>query len=652
MSADRVLCVAEKPSVAKELAAILSQGHAQAFNTHSQYNRKFEFSYELDGRPCTLVVTSVTGHLMERDFDESHRKWHTCEPIQLLDPSIQVIKMIPQDKKGLERNLLEEGRRCGQLVCFLDCDREGENISYEVIEICQKANPRIRVRRAHFSALIPRDIHRAMRTLTLPNQSLSEAVEARSEIDLRLGAAFTRFQTMVLGKRFEQLSDKLLSWGPCQFATLGFIVDRAWKIERFVPEDFWSFRCNLSRDGKTAHFDWRRGRLFDRVACTLIYEMLMEDPIATVNSVHERLKERWRPLPLSTVNLQTIASRKLRMSSEETMQIAEELYNKGFISYPRTETEKFKEGTNLQELISKQCESGHWGNYANELLAGSFQWPRAGQNDDQAHPPIHPTQFTNSLSGKQAQLYELVVRHFLACCSKNAIGAETTVEISIGVEQFVSKGLMIKELNWLKVYPYERWSDKDIPIFTEGEQFEPTELAMTEGRTQAPPLLSEADLISLMDSHGIGTDATIAEHITKVQQRDYAIKSDSQQFSPTSLGKSLVTSYEAIGLELARPHFRARMEQDMTKIASGQTSARVVIEEWMEIMKPIFQRCIAGQTQMAQEMSVFFQPLNASSWSQTLQRNVSQCGVCSGLMDLKKQRNGETRALFVKAVLL
>ena len=190
-----------------------------------------------------MVITSVTGHLMQQDFPEGLQKWGQIDPARLLDLDVPVVKTIPEDKSNLEKNLTEEARRCSQLICFLDCDREGENISFEVIDTCKKANRRITARRAHFSALIARDIHRSMRNLTDPDKRVSDAVDARQEIDLRLGAAFTRFQTISLGKVFEETADKLMSWGPCQFATLGFVVDRKWKIDKFSQEDFWTIQC-------------------------------------------------------------------------------------------------------------------------------------------------------------------------------------------------------------------------------------------------------------------------------------------------------------------------------------------------------------------------------------------------------------------------
>lgn len=130
-----------------------------------------------------------------------------------------------------------------ELILWLDCDREGEAIAYDVIDVCKSVNRHLHVQRAHFSALTSQDIERAIQNLTEPNRYLAEAVRTRQEIDLRIGASFTRLQTLnfreiLLGSNTENYN--VVSYGPCQFPTLGFIVDRYKKIKEFVPEKFWS----------------------------------------------------------------------------------------------------------------------------------------------------------------------------------------------------------------------------------------------------------------------------------------------------------------------------------------------------------------------------------------------------------------------------
>lgn len=114
------------------------------------------------------------------------------------------------------------------------------------------------------------------------------------------------------------------------------------------------------------------------------------------------------------------------MSSENTMATAEKLYQRGIISYPRTETDSFANTFDLKELVNLQRESPQWGQFATNLIdENDFQWPRAGKKNDQAHPPIHPTKFVplESLQNTaEKTVYEFVTRHFLACCAQDAQG--------------------------------------------------------------------------------------------------------------------------------------------------------------------------------------------------------------------------------------
>lgn len=278
------------------------------------------------------------------------------------------------------------------------------------------------------------------------------------------------------------------------------------------------------KDGLSVTFNWARNRLFDRAAVTVLFERCLAARQAKVVKVQEKPTKKWKPLPLTTVELQKMATRFLRLTGQQAMTVAEGLYNKGFISYPRTETDRFDRGMNLQALVQKQIQDNRWGDFAQNLVDGAFMQPREGRHDDKAHPPIHPVTYAapGALNDQEKRVYEFVVRRFLACCSDDAKGTATDVDIKYGDESFHAHGVIVLERNYLDVYPYENWTNSaELPNFTVGERFEPTEANMTEGKTTPPGYLTEADLIALMDANGIGTDATMAEHIEKIQLREY-----------------------------------------------------------------------------------------------------------------------------------
>ena len=215
--------------------------------------------------------------------------------------------------------------------------------------------------------------------------------------------------------------------------------------------------------------------------------------------------------------------------------------------------------------------------------------PRQGKKSDQAHPPIHPIKHTDSLHGDEARVYEFIVRHFLACVSKDAVGAETTVNIDIAGEKFVGHGLSVRERNYLEVYTYERWSDKEIIDYTQIREFEPTSIDILDSSTEPPRLLTEADLIVLMDKHGIGTDATHAEHIETVKSREYVFIEDRDKLVPGKLAMALVEGYDGMGFAMSKPNLRAALENDLVDICEGRKTKEEVLLEQIERYKQVFQ---------------------------------------------------------------
>jgi DNA topoisomerase-3 len=454
--------------------------------------------------------------------------------------------------------------------------------------------------------IVPSHVIQAAHNPVDLDENQANAVSARIEIDLRIGAAFTRCLTLNLKPMILPVQElKVVSYGSCQFPTLGFVVDRYFRVRNFVPEPFWSIKVVHQKDSVKVNFNWKRVHLFDRMMVTILYERCLQAKTATVLKMQKRPTSKWRPLPLTTVELQKMGSRFLRMDSQRVMKIAEDLYTKGWISYPRTETDQYDRGMNLQALVEKQTQDARWGGFATNLMNGGFQWPKEGRHNDRAHPPIHPVNYVadSVLNLDERRVYEFVVRRFLACCSEDAKGEMTTVEILYGSEFFHANGLMVIQRNYLDVYPYDKWeSSQQLPVFRDGETFVPTEAKMNEGKTHPPNYLTEPELIGLMDANGIGTDATMAEHIAKIKEREYvqtrprsgAAGNDDdndhdtqpparanrggrggsrggrantargvsgnamQEFIPTTLGVALIQGYENLNFEtsLSKPFLR------------------------------------------------------------------------------------------------
>eukprot|EP00347_Sterkiella_histriomuscorum_P011161 403373519 len=704
-----------------------------------------------------MIVTSVCGHIIEYKFPQKCKDWAKTPYKELYkcklekQPSVQNLDIV--------KNLHEYAKNADMLILWLDCDREGEAIAFEVIEIVREIKPDIEIKRAHFSALTKQDIFRAITTrLTEPNKNQADAVFARQEIDLRIGASFTRLQSMKFKDVIGANQKQVLSYGPCQFPTLGFVVERFTKVSKFEPEKYWTItiQClkpqeileeeaqeeenqedqeeygeevdqencnadiqqeqnteeldpsqnqvtdtqlydntqaqdtqmhnveenndgyeneddetvespiqqisvkenlveqkdNMQYDNKICEkdlnnfseefatdeqnsqkdqcqqnidttqnkpqiseptpepevkpkrrgffeskkpkdaiqFDWARYRIFDQQMCEILLENIQDGEVATVTKVISKRKTKIKPIPLNTIDFQKLVSRKLRIGSHKAMEIAEKLYQRGYISYPRTETNIFP-AMNLQEIVKDLTKNTTFGGYAKKILSGNlYGTPRKGKQDDKAHPPIHPVKNANKMDLKHDEwrIYEIICKHFLACLSKDATGNETKIEVEIGGETFKTRGLVIVESNWLEIYqPYEKWADNTLPNFQEGDQFTPSLIQMQESQTQPPKLLSEADLISRMDKNGIGTDATIHEHIKTIQDRGYALK-QGQHFIPTQLGLNLVNAYDHVGIELFKPNLRSQVERQLKEIEYGNRNKKEVLKECLREMRRIF----------------------------------------------------------------
>lgn len=497
-----------------------------------------------------MKFTSVSGHLMQRDFkDPKHKNWEINKIIELFDAEFDSVLIANDTNPSIQKTIKELAERARKLIIWTDCDREGENIGYEIINIARSVNMYINISRAIFSSLIASEIFSAINNLQPPNKKLSDAVEVRQSIDLLVGFAFTRFQTCGfknLLKQYLRSDDtKALSYGPCLFPTLWFIVKQAEDRLNFEEELFHylevqvEMKCNSAEEPKKiVTFSWERNKVKTFEEIEKIFAEISQIQTAKINQITKKPVKKFRPIPLNSVEFTKLATKNLKISSSEAMEAAEKLYQKGIISYPRTETQIFSSNFDFTRFLNEQTKSQDWGQYVSNLIStkqskGENLWARKGQQDDKSHPPIYPVKFPENnlqLTTNENKVYDLIARHFIAVLSNDAEGVETNVFLKVEEEKFVKSGLIILDQGFLEIYPYVKWNANLLPNFNENDIFQlGTETNehldkrffryIESGKTTPPELLTEAKLISLMDQNGIGTDATIPEHIKNVQER-------------------------------------------------------------------------------------------------------------------------------------
>lgn len=169
----RVLNVAEKNDVAKNVSNILSKGTSRRREGYSVYNKVFDFKVYVPilGSQCEMIMTSVSGHLLNYNFVSKYSKWYSCDPKVLFSAPITHVCTDMSNK--IKSTIQREIRKCSALIIWTDCDREGENIGFEIIHVCRQVNPGIKIFRAQFSEITVPAITRAINNLAQPDKRVS-----------------------------------------------------------------------------------------------------------------------------------------------------------------------------------------------------------------------------------------------------------------------------------------------------------------------------------------------------------------------------------------------------------------------------------------------------------------------------------------------
>uniref|UniRef100_A0A1B6EGG0 DNA topoisomerase n=1 Tax=Clastoptera arizonana TaxID=38151 RepID=A0A1B6EGG0_9HEMI len=627
------LMVAEKPSLAASLANILSNGKNNSRKGSNGVCSVHEWQGLFRSETIHFKMTSVCGHVMSLDFIGKYNNWDRVDPAELFSCPTEKKEAVPKLKIPIL--LAQEARGCDYLILWLDCDKEGENICFEVISAVQSSmrrpihNEQI-IFRAHFSAITEKDIKAAMLNLGKPNENEAKSVDARQELDLRIGCAFTRFQTKFFQGKYGDLDASLISYGPCQTPTLGFCVQRHDEIQTFKPELYWYIQVSLELDPtkseKEVTLEWGRVRCFDKdVALMILNRVRAHGPKPIVKKSSTTTKTKVRPLALNTVELMRVASSGLGMGPHHAMQIAEKLYTQGYISYPRTETTHYSENFDLVGVLHQQQQSSDWGSEVRAILNNGINRPRKG-HDAGDHPPITPMKLAsrNDLDADAWKLYDYISRHFIATVAQDCTYMNVVNTFTIGDEIFTYSSNNVIEPGYTSVMPWQTLN-KTIEMTNPGACVIKN-VRLTESQTNPPDYLTESELITLMDKHGIGTDASIPVHINNICQRNYVTVGAGRKLIPTTLGIVLVHGYQKIDLELVLPTMRSAVEEQLNLIAHGLADYDAVLRHTVEIFKLKFLYFVKNIEGMDQLFEVSFSPLATSGKAH------SRCGKCRRYM--------------------
>jgi DNA topoisomerase-1 len=567
-----VLVVCEKNSVAKAVASALSDDYKTL-----SVNEVPCYSFVKDGKKW--VVMGLKGHLMDFDFDAKLNQWGSVDPKELFKAS--PVRVFREESLRYVDALRELARRAEEVVLALDADVEGEGIAFEVMDVVRAVNPYAEFKRAWFSSLDKGELLEAFRNLREPNKRLADKCFARSIIDLTVGASFTRLLTLKVREVESSALPKghFISYGPCQSPTLYFVVKRAIERESFQSQRFYRVVAKLKVGDRVLEVEHAKGRFGSKKEAEEVMARAGKATTAEVEDVRATKAKKEPPKPLDTVELESLASKHLNIRAKRALDIAEELYRRGLISYPRTETQVYP--PSAYERLKAFANHPEFGDYVRRLLAAGAK-PTSGPKDDRAHPPIHPIRAATKDEVERAlgrdgwRLYELIARHFIATFSPPAHLEGRRYVFNIGGEGFTFATLEVVDEGFFAIYRYDY--PKEVPHLPvkAGDRVQVLSVEVREGRTEPPPYLSESELLKLMEKWGIGTDATMQDHIQTNVDRGY-MYIEAKRCIPTELGKRLIMQLEKHVPELVRPEIRGMMERELAKIASGDEEMESVI---------------------------------------------------------------------------
>ena len=611
----RKLIVTEKFNTAIRIAVILSGGKPKRTNLH----RVSTFAFTKDGDDYTVV--GLRGHILNLDYPDEFNDWSAVDLKRLV--WAEPIKRVTEP--GIVDVLSEVGRGVDGVIVATDFDREGELIGTEALEIIRKVNPNVAVKRARYSSLTKAEIEDSFANLVEVDVPLAESAESRQVVDLAWGATLTRFISLAANQRGKDF----LSVGRVQSPTLALVVNREKEIEDFTPQDFWTVTATFDKAGVAFDATHEKGRFWVQREAEAVQRRALASKAGKVLEYIKNEREEWPPIPFNTTTFVAEANR-LGFGAAHAMKIAEDLYQSGWISYPRTDNTVYPPTLSLKGVLQKLQDSD-LGAEAKELLAQEKIRARRGPTQTTDHPPIYPTGGAKKADLKRQdhwRIYELVARRFLATVAPNCITEVSEAKLDAGGEAFHADGYVVRDPGWRKYYPYWTVRESTLPALDVGESTPIKDVAVRKDQTQPLSRYSQGSLIQEMERLGLGTKSTRHEIIQKLYDRKYA---DGRVLHPTISGRALIEALEDHAERITQPEMTAHLEQDMEEVARGVRTRTDIVSESQRMLEEVVEVLQKNEAAIGQEIEAALKEQNY----------IGPCNVCKqGNLVVLRSRRG------------
>ncbi|WHY75804.1 DNA topoisomerase III [Neobacillus sp. WH10] len=640
------LIIAEKPDQGSTLASIFK---------HKKQNGFIEI-FPNDTFTKGAYVTWAIGHLCQlvapEKYESVWKKW-SLDNLPIIPEHFKYEVTKDKVKQFTVIKKLVSNAAVTEIIHAGDAGREGELIIRNILRLTNCKKP---MKRLWISSLTPNAIREGFNKLLDEKETKSLYLEAytRACADWVVGMNGSRLYSLLLQKK--GFSD-VFSVGRVQTPTLALIVKRELEIENFKAEPFWEVIAHFAINGKKYSGKWQNNgetRVKTKEMAEKVAAFCREKPAEVAEVISER-KEFLPPLLYNLSSLQAEANKRFKFSPKKTLDVLQKLYQKGFVSYPRSDSRYVtKEEANIFPEILKKL--SHIKDYSCffPLPIASIADNKRYVNEKKVtdHYAIIPTeQIPNveRMSPDERQIYDLIVTSLIAAHYNKAVAEYTNVTTLVdGRAAFISKGKVQLEEGWRKVLNQkEREDEPELPALTKGEQGKTVKVNVKESQTQPPKRYTEGQLITLMKTagkhiddkelekvltrtEGLGTEATRAGIITMLKDRLY-IEVKKNLVYATAKAKILI---EAIGQEiLASPEMTAKWEQKLKEISEGSAVPMHFMEQTKKMVLHLISSSIdqSRNWTFSEEVTQNFTPGKQKTRRKTVTK-LGSCKKCEGVI--------------------
>ncbi len=572
----KVLVIGEKPSQVKTIAKTLF--------THSETEKVADRLYlrkgQWEGKKLTFIP--LIGHITNIDTAKEFG-WNKCPPLEIVqNPKALII----QTNRTFQRIISQKAQMVDELWLATDPDSEGDNIAYEAYTIAIRANPALKqaTKRVWNSSLTQQEIIRSFQNLIPWELYLALAVQGRRIADAWVGFAGTREVTGTARRVIKQRG-LVLSVGRVQLPTLNLIVERDRERNTFLQKLKYNLVADLLTDDRkevlvTVKHD--QSPFEEERSVQQILDKIKGTTTGTVTEFKTWTNKISPPRPWNTTDALALLTKQLKIKADMAMSLLTTLYEKGFISYPRTDNRRFKDNFPHELILTKLKKHTVYQPYL-ELITDLSQVRTNGRKQGaEDHDPIHPTgnipKEDSIITKLHLRAWDYISRYYIGMFLPDMIQARGSVNVNIKQEPFNQKYQHITEEGWTQAIPWRKPKESKIFRFTTGQSVQVGDIKKESFKTKPPPQWNDSSLIRRLEKLRIGTKSSRPEILKKLESRNYVVRHRKTSYESTSLGQSIIQVFEKIWPELVTPSFTRMVEAKMDEVATKQASYENMLE--------------------------------------------------------------------------